>query len=837
MTHQHPAPSTILPPFLLVNAHLLKKLEALPFIEPLDEKALEETVYLAYQPWRARHPDHVFRSHWALIKQQKKESGKGWVISLLKLLSEQYLYFRGDKLHVELSLFGDWQNLLSRISALPIHAAAYSVPTAKNRMGKIPLPNHKGIYQLAYPYEPVVDAYISEEGLHETHLHLNGTTSAEWSWLRALYHPKQELNDFIEKYKEHHVVRELCHTINPDLNPESLYLWLKKAKLLRAWLMAIADGRAESYAKKLKQQHCSSQDFSSLPYNMCALLSGSKDFPFLDHTPPLFHSANALIEQERQWLHQIIRQLHDKPSRLTDRLLHLYLLMQNQYQQLVVQREDMYGFDQFQKYTLTDLRESAEKKYLYRFLQLNGNNPQRSNVHWLEGRFAPKPTLEKNEALLSSILKSYLFYLLGENERDSEHWTLSTVLKALKHQVTNVLPSGHRKHFKLALVIHFIKTECKYKSGAQDYRHRKLRITLKKQCDVLQKTLETWPELKHWIRGVDAAANELHAPPEIFAPFYRAAKQYGILHRSYHAGEDFPHLISGIRQILDVVNLLDFKVGDRIGHGTAVGIDPAIWVNTMPHKIAIQRGDWLIDLLVIWDVLKLKPECYQAVQKIIKDIHLLISDIFPHDSTIMPENLLTQMQYRDLLPEYVFEANDNKPWDWQTSSFNDIWRQEALLVAKALQRTKLDVLIKWWRDPDVINRSKALIDVETNYLDVETLVLLQQCTLDELAKNRVVIETLPTSNVRISQYQHYREHHALRWMKIEGFEKENDPNVSVSLGSDDPGIFANDMVSDFYHLYAMLVEKGLNDSEAMQKLSTLNERGKLYRFHDPELFG
>ncbi|WP_151962083.1 hypothetical protein [Acinetobacter bereziniae] len=831
MIKASPQPNTILPPFLLGNTFLLEKLEEYPFVYDIEEIFIEEAVYLAYQPWRARYPDHVFRSHWSLLKQEKKSSEKGWVFSSLKLLAEQYLYFRGNKLHVELSLFGDWQNMLSRISSLPIQIAAYSIPSVKNRMRKIPLPNTNGIFTLVYPYEPVVDSYIADEGLHETHLHLNGTTSAEWCWLRALYNPKQELNDFCSKYEENHLVRELCHTINPNLNPNSLNDWLKKARLIRCWLMAIADGSAESYSKNKKLD-------TPLPSSVADLLLFEHDFPFLDKTHSLFGNINSLIEKEGQWLYEIIKQLNDKPSKLTDRLLHLYLLMQNQYLQLVVQREDMYGFDQFQKYTFTDLREAAEKKYLYRFLQLNGNNIQRSNVNWLEGRFAPKNELRKNEKILTSILKGYFLYLSSNTKSDIHYLGLSQILEKLNDQVGAVCPISSRKYFRLALVVHFIKEECKFVAGKQDYRHKKLRLKLKSQCETLKKTLDRWPRLTQWIRGIDAASNELHAPPEIFAPFYRAAKQYGILHRSYHVGEDFPHLISGIRQIIDVIDLLDFQVGDRIGHGTAVGIDPEVWINSMPSQVVMQRGEWLLDLLVIWDVLKSNAKCYEATQKIIKDINSLIGDIFQDDMNIKPETLWGQMQYRGLFPEHVFNAVDNKnEWCWQTSTFNDVWRQEAYLVSNVLKKNKLDILVKWWRDPNVIMKSKEFINVDTSYLDLETLILLQQSTLRKLADARIVIETLPTSNVRISQYQHYRDHHALRWMKVEGFEKLNDPTIAVSLGSDDPGIFANDIVSDFYHLYAVLIESGLSDSEAMQKLRTVNERGKLYRFHDPELFG
>ena len=57
----------------------------------------------------------------------------------------------------------------------------------------------------------------------------------------------------------------------------------------------------------------------------------------------------------------------------------------------------------------------------------------------------------------------------------------------------------------------------------------------------------------------------------------------------------------------------------------------------------------------------------------------------------------------------------------------------------------------------------------------------------------------------------------------------------VCLGSDDPGIFAGDLESEFHQLYAALRNEGVSDAEALNRLSTVNERGRKYRFHDRSL--
>lgn len=74
----------------------------------------------------------------------------------------------------------------------------------------------------------------------------------------------------------------------------------------------------------------------------------------------------------------------------------------------------------------------------------------------------------------------------------------------------------------------------------------------------------------------------------------------------------------------------------------------------------------------------------------------------------------------------------------------------------------------------------------------------------------------------------------MRWMRVPGFVEENDPEILVSLGSDDPGIFAGDLNGEFYQLYAALRSIGIGDKSALDYLAPLNERGRQYRFHAVE---
>ena len=93
-------------------------------------------------------------------------------------------------------------------------------------------------------------------------------------------------------------------------------------------------------------------------------------------------------------------------------------------------------------------------------------------------------------------------------------------------------------------------------------------------------------------------------------------------------------------------------------------------------------------------------------------------------------------------------------------------------------------------------------------------------------KRSIAIESLPTSNVRISFYKEYSEHHLQRWL---GLNDENDPIPSVVLGSDDPGIFATNLKNEYCHVYQM-IKSGHGKKTAEENLLYLQRNGEKFTF-------
>ena len=233
----------------LVRQHLL----ASDWSVRQDRNDLRQQLYLSNQRWQARLPDHVFDLGFKAA-QQRGLIDQNLAAVALDLLAKQFLEVQQGQVHVKLDRFGEWQqSVLSRVSSVPIVAAmqALNVKRGGHLAGHDPVKALIGLpasqaLPCPTPRDGAVEDYIGREGLHESHLHLNGSTFAEQCWLRALTHPNREVRLFSELWRaskrsvEGDRVQELARLHESAFNPAQLRRDLVLAGRLRAWLVYAA---------------------------------------------------------------------------------------------------------------------------------------------------------------------------------------------------------------------------------------------------------------------------------------------------------------------------------------------------------------------------------------------------------------------------------------------------------------------------------------------------------------------------------------------------------------------------------------------------------------------
>ena len=487
-----------------------------------------------------------------------------------------------------------------------------------------------------------------------------------------------------------------------------------------------------------------------------------------------------------------------------------------------------------------------------------------SMVEYVNARLVPKEGMEDMRREVSTVLTGYLAYLQRLNHRFSgapapydisEPLPLDVLMDDLDREIAK-LPHGLRT-VKPELTFHFIKyrynpeeSRGKFLEHAHFHEHRKRYAG---QCKTLTELLENVPPLRHWIRAVDAAASELDTPPYVFAPAFRAARDVArIPHQVFHAGEDFPHLVSGIRAVYETITHLDMRQGDRIGHATALGIDPAFWLQSLPNAISISIGGWLQDLVFAWNILSGCRDCEPIVAKLDRDIRTHASRLFQH-AKLSPHSISQIMDLRPINPvvfQMVYEKARNRMPAGAKVKPKHVFEEargldecafhllppderELRIILGAMDNMPDDVLDMarhWHFSRGVYQRGREHITVPTDYFSERELLILQQETAKLVCRRGVVLETLPTSNVRISQYQEMRQHHALRWLGVPPHAHPGDVPLIVTLGDDDPGVFCTNIKNEFYHLFISMKRSGLNSGEALQKVMELNENSARYAF-------
>ncbi len=760
----------------------------------LDEgETLRDVLYDAFHGWLARSPDHVFNQAWELLNA--KFNDKLNVIAAIDFLHKEVLIQRHQNWFIKPEALGAWQQgLVSRVSPLPIMAfvGAKSLPVQ--------------------PHSQRVDDHLDQFGLNETHVHLNGSTFAEQAWLYALQFPQRSLADFIEEWWENKVrQRDLVRHIDPSLSPSVLYRRLNTARRLRQHLMQAAEDDA-----LWKKDHCINTR------DICTLSD----------------RGSFTVEEELKWHTQFIRQCQKHPThQVWADAYHRYLLLFNQYYQLTVQNEDRKGFDQFQKHADIGLREEIEADYTQRFKDAHGPIRRRSRVRHYEGRFAPKPDPSKLIRLIKKILGGYFKYLCSLLPSDHP-WRQRRSPLDLRQlmldldELKGILTELDIHPLELTLICHFIKVRTYRKKIASRLpRNYEVSKKIHEQARALNGVMKIYPGLSKWIRGVDGAGNEFHAWPEPFAPVFRLCAEHGLSRKTFHAGEDFHHILSGLGYMLDAIELLDLQSGDRLGHGTAMGIDPKLWVARMPQEILIPRGEWFLGLLAAWRLCITNPAGHEDT------VHTLATELAEVSVALFGKYLdpylcCQALDMRRLNAREVRSWIDDGRPELLTYPIHAHRRseREKVIEAATSHPEAFELYRTWQFDRDFIKKCSEVIQVKSEFLSPAAYLHLQQSLMKKVADLGVVIETLPSSNVRISQYKHFTEHHAMRWMKVPSVTPPGDPDILVTLGSDDPGIFATDIETEFHHLFFASMAHGLNEREALERVSAINENGRIYGF-------
>lgn len=645
---------------------------------------------------------------------------------------------------------------------------------------------------------------LFSRGLSELHCHLNGSSmNFDLNWLAIMNEPEYQRPEWFAMASGHRT---------------PLYKYAILASFIRMYLFLQVEGHSasSSFEKDFKTIWNSPNRLQLLPMYIKSLQSEITsqlslnayriNGGFIDYAIPTDISisdrrnlASLLIVGERRLMYECFKRLlngNDSTPGL-DIMFYIYLVIKLQVKNLIVQHNGVKGFDNFKKFDQNKdvFVEHSRNKMLQDLIPNLALESYRKDGHinYFEYRIAPKNT------------------------------TSSMILKL--RQLTNMLGAEEKAN----CIIHFIKCKDQEKyfadtiENGQFCRNYDGRMNYRKESRVLELLLRKYDNR---IVGIDAANSEFGCRPEVFAETYRRLQhlQRDTTYKSlfdvdwhdlgvtYHVGEDYYDIVDGLRAIDEAILFLNMTDGARLGHAVALGIDANEYYRERKKTIIIPKQD-LIDncvwLLAKMDEYAIRDE--KGVRnKLFLEFQRLMCEIYP--------KLLTE-DYRLYYQSWLLRGDE--PSVYMAATEDSPMPLDNLVEPYYLNHfeKRIDVARTHWfarilyRDYHYDAGAKYRGHKPEEWRLPEGLISvidqIQVQMRNEVARRKIAIEVNPTSNLRICNIDTYDTHPVVKFRNygLYSMDEYNDcPQISVSINTDDKGIFATSLEKE-YTLMALALEK------------------------------
>lgn len=719
---------------------------------------------------------------------------------------------------------------------------------------------------------------ILERGMAENHNHINGgTQSFQITWCRMMNYP-----EMIRRELKHFKDGKYLYKVNRGTKNETLDIYdtLELAALIRSILFralhrddfynssnnTLFDGRRayfEEYIKPFCRSNVLIDMVGQLRSNYGLRINTIEQTDYcLDYAlEEKYFESNVnskirVVLGERAFMYNCIRACLEWNtfSMFEKGLFYLYLILQCNFRSEMIQNNEQTGFKNFLNYQNRKDDAWDETPFFGEAVRMAINNRLESRfIKSLEGRLVPKADVDKN---IQKIIRFDTAKRFADCPEDKT-WDRRN------YQFDPDLDLDQMKELPYFFVYHFIKSVDKERPKLNAFvlpkcRHADLRNSVEKQAMGLASALKKSSYLRCRLRGIDAAANEFLCRPEIFAVAYRylakiqdtwSAESNKLMtyspmriSKAYHAGEDFLDIAGGLRAIDEAIEYLHLGPGSRIGHALALGVDPEIHYKTKHYEIVTTRQERLDD--IVWILFKTK-------ELGVKIDYLLEAELRKE----------AQYLYREIYGKAILKHN----WDHDLRNYRDSMRlrgdDPAVYISGKYIEPKLDAsditdcyvdrsdqTLKFCRENDCIaglyyyyhfGTCERQCGSETylHAIGKDYIMLMRQiqdAMMGFINDRKLIIECNPSSNVLIGTFKDYKLHPIFRFnnRKLVRGDKEEKPQLSVCVNTDDLGIFDTSLEFEYALLYEALISQTncekkplYNDKDVIDYLDDLREMG------------
>ncbi|NOJ96217.1 hypothetical protein HMI51_25180 [Corallococcus coralloides] len=363
----------------------------------------------------------------------------------------------------------------------------------------------------------------------------------------------------------------------------------------------------------------------------------------------------------------------------------------------------------------------------------------------------------------------------------------------------------------------------------------------------LVKLLRDVPLVLWLLRGLDVASVELGVPTWVLVPIYHhihweanvaattpAAMHHGQhpppLRLTAHVGEDFRHLMEGLRRIFECLQYLMVASGGRLGHATALGIEPRLWAEST-GSVMMTAEDRLWDLVFEWRLYssyRIPPDLRAEAppgrpEQVENAIRELAANVFGGRHGYEPPVLAETHHVLHRLmcqPEAHVEEGTLDGFNHAVERLNDEEVRNLSRVRRLLRAYR--------EDEQVFQRGQEPVDITLDDSELAALYAVQNALRRAVSMRQVVVEVNPSSNLLIGDMMDLRNHPILRLHPPE--PQGSVPPVPIAVSSDDPIVFSTWLMHEYELIFEAALTAGYPERCVTEWLDKIRRTGLDGRF-------
>lgn len=503
----------------------------------------------------------------------------------------------------------------------------------------------------------------------------------------------------------------------------------------------------------------------------------------------------SVLSGERRLLYTMFRQVYDSGFHQSyyQLLFYIYLHIKSVFRNELIQTNPMIGFHNFSIYERRKdlfIPDNSLYERLSTFLAFGCFLSENPSKRYMEGRIVPKNTFAKNLQGLRKMQSAIEFNSYGV---DANPWHYTYIYHFIKRKDNRIKPDIPR--------------------------HHSLRKDVEHQAKSIERIAESSCKLCQQTVGVDAANSENLTRPEVFAQAFRYLRQQTSLltgrkplGMTYHVGEDFYDMASGLRAVDEVLKFLGFRANDRLGHALVLGTDVVCYYTKREYEVRGSCMELLDNAVWLYHQGSTIPGS-EAICSYLFDyarnsyMKIYGSDDFNihhyYDSWLLrgdhPESYL--------IDDSGFNHHDQIHLDpWHRYDLND----ERHAVEARHSKPARSIFVRYHYDQQVRKNGEKpeciIIPRPLRGSFIALIEQIQQRMLTKIERLHIAIECNPSSNYKIGEMERYDEHPILKFYNFGITTPFPHHEISVSINTDDSGVFSTSIDRE-YALMALALEK------------------------------